>query len=247
MWIVRFAFRRPLSVAVMATLMLVLGVLSFGIMNVDIFPSIDLPVVMVVWNYPGLSSFDVERRIVFITERAFSTTVNGIEHIESRSIQGVGLMKVYFHPGETTAGGIAQMTSVTQGIVRSCRREFRRPTLSTTTRRTFRSRNSTFRARLLSAAGAVRLWAELHPPQAVYDRRAFVAVALRRTQPRHHGRISIPRRCMRTRCLPIDISNALNLTNVILPAGSVKIGDREYYVEPEQGSPDTSRNSTSCR
>ncbi len=83
MWIVRLALRRPLSVAVMALLMLVLGVLSFGLMNVDIFPSIDLPVVMVVWNYPGLSAFDVERRMVFISERAFSTTVNGIEHIES--------------------------------------------------------------------------------------------------------------------------------------------------------------------
>src|SRR5712692_9191887 len=79
MWIVRLALRRPLSVAVMALLMLVLGVLSFGLMNVDIFPSIDLPVVMVVWNYPGLSAFDVERRMVFISERAFSTTVSGIQ------------------------------------------------------------------------------------------------------------------------------------------------------------------------
>src|SRR5271154_2461891 len=99
MWIVRLALRRPLSVAVMAMLMLVLGVLSFGLMNVDIFPSIDLPVVLVVWNYPGLSSFDVERRIVFISERAYSTTVNGIEHIESESINGIGLLRVYFQPG----------------------------------------------------------------------------------------------------------------------------------------------------
>ena len=72
---------RPLSVAVMALLMLVLGVLSFGLMNVDIFPAINLPVVMVVWNYPGLSAFNVERRMVFISERAYSTTVNGIEHM----------------------------------------------------------------------------------------------------------------------------------------------------------------------
>src|ERR1039457_7217517 len=108
MWIVRLALRRPLSVAVMAALMLVLGALSFGMMNIDIFPAIDLPVVMVIWNYPGLPALDMERRVVFITERAFSTTVNGIEHIESRSIQGVGLMKVYFHAGETPAGGIVQ-------------------------------------------------------------------------------------------------------------------------------------------
>ena len=99
MWIVRLALRRPLSVAVMALLMLVLGALSFELMNVDIFPAINLPVVLVVWNYPGLSAFDVERRMVFISERAYSTTVNGIEHIESESINGLGILKVYFQPG----------------------------------------------------------------------------------------------------------------------------------------------------
>jgi multidrug efflux pump subunit AcrB len=70
MWLVRLALRRPLSVAVMALLMLVLGVLSFSLMNIDIFPAINLPVVMVVWNYPGLSAVDIEQRMVFITERA---------------------------------------------------------------------------------------------------------------------------------------------------------------------------------
>src|ERR1700722_14869858 len=95
MWIVRFALRRPLSVAVMAGLMLVLGALSFSLMNIDIFPAIDLPVVMVIWNYPGLPAIDMERRVVFITERAFSTSVNGLDHIESASIQGVGLMECH--------------------------------------------------------------------------------------------------------------------------------------------------------
>src|SRR5215813_7185993 len=117
MWIVRFALRRPLSVAVMALLMLVLGVLSFSLMNVDIFPSIDLPVVLVVWNYPGLSAFDVERRMVFISERAFSTTVNGIEHIESRSINGLGILKVYFQPGVDVGSAIAQINAVSETIL----------------------------------------------------------------------------------------------------------------------------------
>src|ERR1700683_4879534 len=99
MWIVRLALRRPISVAVMALLMLVLGTLSFFLMNIDIFPAINVPVVMVVWNYPGMASLDMERRMVFISERAYSTTVNGIEHIESESMLGVGLLKVYFQPG----------------------------------------------------------------------------------------------------------------------------------------------------
>jgi len=99
MWLVRLALRRPLSVAVMALLMLVLGTLSFELMNVDIFPAIDIPVVMVVWNYPGLSAIDMERRLVIISERAYSTTVDGIEHIESESLTGIGLLKIYFQPG----------------------------------------------------------------------------------------------------------------------------------------------------
>src|SRR6266853_1092502 len=127
MWIVRLALRRPLSVAVMALLMLVLGVLSFGLMNVDIFPSIDLPVVMVVWNYPGLSAFDVERRMVFISERAFSTTVNGIEHIESESINGIGMLKVYFHPGTDVGGAIAQMNAVSESILSNLPRGIQPP------------------------------------------------------------------------------------------------------------------------
>jgi hypothetical protein len=65
-------------------------------MKIDIFPAINLPVVMMAYNYPGLSAIDMERRIVLITERACSTTVNGIEHIESESIEGLGLEKIYF-------------------------------------------------------------------------------------------------------------------------------------------------------
>lgn len=104
MWLVRLALRRPISVAVMALLMLVLGTLSFFLMNIDIFPAINVPVVMVVWNYPGMASLDMERRMVFISERAYSTTVNGIEHIESESMPGVGLLKVYFHLADVDLG-----------------------------------------------------------------------------------------------------------------------------------------------
>src|ERR1700683_720960 len=117
MWLVRPVLRRPLSVDVMALLMLVLGALSFALMNIDIFPVINIPVVMVVWNYPGLSAIDMERRVVTISERAFSTTVNGIDHIESESLTGLGLMKVYFQPDAPISDGIAQISSVTETIL----------------------------------------------------------------------------------------------------------------------------------
>jgi hypothetical protein len=111
MWIVRLALRRPLSVAVMALLMLVLGVLSFAMMNVDIFPAINLPVVILIYNYPGLSAVDMARRIVLITERAYSLSVNDIQHIESESIEGLELERVYFQPGTDIGSAIAQLTA----------------------------------------------------------------------------------------------------------------------------------------
>jgi multidrug efflux pump subunit AcrB len=116
MWIVEWALRRALSIAVMALLMLVLGILSFAMMNIDIFPAINLPVVKVIYNHPGLSAIDMERRIVLLTERADSTTVNGIEHIESESIEGLGLEKIYFYPGSDMGSAIAQLTA-TSGTV----------------------------------------------------------------------------------------------------------------------------------
>ena len=117
MWLVRLALRRPLSVSVMALLMLVLGTLSFAYMNIDIFPAINLPVVMMVWNYPGLSPFDMERRMVTISERALSTTVNAIEHLESESIQGIGIVKIYFQPGADLGASMAQVSAVSETIL----------------------------------------------------------------------------------------------------------------------------------
>jgi multidrug efflux pump subunit AcrB len=117
MTLVRLALRRPISVAVMALLMLVLGTLSYFLMNIDIFPAINVPVVMVAWNYPGLSAIDMERRIVIISERAYSTTVNGIEHIESESILSDGLLKVYFQPDADIASAIAQINAVSETLL----------------------------------------------------------------------------------------------------------------------------------
>ena len=118
MWIVELALRRPYTVAVMSILILVMGILSLTRTVVDIFPTIDIPVVAVVWAYPGLPAEDMERRVVLISERAFSTTVNGIERIESNSIPGIGLMHVYFQPGTDIGAAIAQMSSVSSTLLR---------------------------------------------------------------------------------------------------------------------------------
>src|SRR5206468_6062280 len=118
MWIVELALRRPYTVAVMSILILVMGVLSITRSVVDIFPAIDIPVVAIVWSYPGLPAEDMERRVVLITERALSTTVSGISRIESQSIPGIGLLRVYFEQGSDIGGAIAQIASVTNTITR---------------------------------------------------------------------------------------------------------------------------------
>ena len=112
MWIVRLALRRPYTIAVLCSLIAIFGVLSASRMKTDILPAIDIPVVIVVWNYPGLSAEDMERRVVFISDRAYSTTVAGIQRIDSQSMNGIGVLKVYFEPGSDIGGAIAQIVSV---------------------------------------------------------------------------------------------------------------------------------------
>src|ERR1035441_1004782 len=93
MWIVRLALRRPYTFVVFALLILILGIYSILTMPTDIFSNIDIPVVTVVWNYTGLSAQEMSTRIIFNSERGMTTTVNDIEHIESQSLNGIGIIK----------------------------------------------------------------------------------------------------------------------------------------------------------
>ena len=118
MWIVRLALRRPYSFTVMAILILLVGVITITRMSTDIFPSINIPVVSVIWSYPGVAPEEMEKRFVTVCERAMTTTVNDIEHIESQSYNGVAVIKVYFHEGAKVEAGVAQITAITQTLLR---------------------------------------------------------------------------------------------------------------------------------
>jgi len=118
MWIVRLALRRPYTFVVMALVIILLGVITIGRMPTDIFPEINIPVVSVIWTFAGMSPEDMEKRIVTISERAMTTTVNDIEHMESQSMQGVSVIKVFFHPGAKIEAAVAQITSIMQTILR---------------------------------------------------------------------------------------------------------------------------------
>ncbi|HEY7375618.1 MAG TPA: efflux RND transporter permease subunit, partial [Polyangia bacterium] len=229
MWIVRLALRRPYTVAVMCVLILVMGILSLTRMVVDIFPAIDIPVVAVIWNYPGLSAQDMERRVVLISERGFSTTVNGIERIESQSIPGIGMLKIYFQPGAEISSAIAQISSLTASILRIAPPGMTPPTIIQ-----FNASNVPVSQLTLSS--------ETLPEQQIFDYGLnFIRVKLFTIPglgtPAPFGgksrQINVdidPRQLAAKGLSPYDVVNALNSENVILPAGTARIGGREYNV-----------------
>ena len=118
MWIVRLALRRPYTFVVASLLLLLLTPFVLLRTPTDIFPAINIPVVSIVWGYTGLSARDIEQRMVFTHERALTTTVNNIEHIESTSYDGIGVIKVFFHEGVSPEAAVAQITAVSQTILR---------------------------------------------------------------------------------------------------------------------------------
>jgi multidrug efflux pump subunit AcrB len=229
MWIVRLALRRPYTIAVMSVLILVMGVLSVSRMIVDIFPAIDIPVVVVVWSYPGLPPEDMERRVVLITERAFSTTVNGIERIESESIPSVGLLKVYFQPGTDIGGAIAQVSAVCSTLLRILPPGMQPPSVIQ-----FNASNVPV-AQLTLASPTL-------PEEKIFDYglqfirvRLFTIPGL--SSPAPFGgkfrQVNVdvdPPRLAAKGLSPNDVVNALQSSNVILPAGTARIGSREYNV-----------------
>src|ERR1041385_7715088 len=118
MWIVALALRRPYTFVVMALVILILTPITILRTPTDIFPDIDIPVVSVVWFYGGMSPEDMANRIVSNSERGITTTVNDIEHMESQSVFGLGIIKVFFRPGTNVQGAIAQITAICQTSVR---------------------------------------------------------------------------------------------------------------------------------
>src|SRR5437899_1301998 len=118
MWIVRLALRRPYTFTVVAILVVLLGIVTIARMSTDIFPNINIPVVSVIWSYSGVAPEEMEKRFVTVCERAMTTTVNDIEHIESQSYNGVSVIKVFFHEGAKVEAGVAQITSICQTLLR---------------------------------------------------------------------------------------------------------------------------------
>src|SRR5215831_14893755 len=119
MWIVRLALRRPYTFVVMSMLIAILGVLAVVRMPTDIFPNIDIPVASVIWSYSGISPEEMADVVTIRSERGFTTSVNDIEHQESQSLPGLGIIKLFFHPDAKVEAAVAQLAAGSQSVLRS--------------------------------------------------------------------------------------------------------------------------------
>jgi len=237
MWIVRLALRRPYTIAVAVIFLFLVGFLSLSSMLVDIFPAIDIPVVNVLWNYPGLSATDVERRVVFLSERSFSTSVNGISKIESTAIPGVGLLKIYFEPGTDIGSAIAQISAAASTAVRSMPPGMTPPLILQ------------FNATNVPVA-QLTLFSDTLPEETLFDYALnFLRVKLYTlpglSLPAPYGgkqrgiNVDINPQALQAKGMsPSNVVEALQQSNIILPAGTARIGGYEYSISMNS-SPDT--------
>src|SRR6202163_2606158 len=230
MWIVKLALRRTYTFVVAALLIAVLGAVSIYRMSTDIFPNIDIPVVSVVWSYTGMPADEVETRIVTVNERILTASVNGIEHIESQSLNGVGVIRIYFQPGASVAEAEAQVTASCQTLLKLMPPGITPP---------FIVRYSATSVPIVQIAVSSDTLTE----QQIFDYCAnFIIQQLGTVQ---GARVPQPwggkqRQVMVDLDLdelygrglsPSDVSAALGNQNLIIPAGTAKMGSTEYSVK----------------
>lgn len=229
MWIVRLALRRQYTFVVMSILIAVLGVGAMFTMPTDIFPTIDIPVVTVIWTYNGVSPDEMEKRIVTICERALTTTVNDIEHMESQSYNGVATIRIFFQPKVKVELAIAQITSIVQTILRVLPPGIFPPGI-------VKYNASSVPVLQLSVNSKTMSEQELYDYGQNFIRTQLATVQGASIPLPYGGKarqimVDVDPALMYAKHLSAtDISTAFNLQNLILPAGSAKVGDREYLV-----------------
>jgi CzcA family heavy metal efflux pump len=239
MWIVALALRRPYTFVVMALVIIILTPITILRTPTDIFPDINIPVVSVVWFYTGMSPVDMADRIVYNSERSITTTVNNIEHMESQSVYGLGIIKVFFTPGTNVQGAIAQITAIGQTVLRGLPPGTTPPLIITYSAST-------------TPIIQLGLSSKTLPEQQLFDLgqnflRNFLATVPGAATPYPYGgkirQIQVDLDLPKLQAFglsPNDIVNAVNAQNIILPTGTIKMGPIEYTVAMN-GSPGTIR------
>src|SRR3984957_8738638 len=229
MWIVELALRRPYTFVVMALLIAMMGGLAAFVMPTDIFPYIDIPVVSVVWSYTGVSPDEMEKRIVTVTERAMTTTVNDIEHIESQSYNGVAVIKVYFHPDVKVEMAISQITAIVQTILRVLPPGIFPPNILKYDASSVPILQLGLSSQSLSERDLYDLGQNFIRTQLATVQGASIPLPYGGKTPQVMVDIE-PAAMFAKQLSASDISSALTLQNLILPAGTAKVGKREYLV-----------------
>jgi multidrug efflux pump subunit AcrB len=230
MWVVKIALSRPYTFIVLALLILLASPIVILRTPTDIFPNINIPVISVVWNFTGLSPDQMEGRIISPYERVLTTTVNDIEHLESYSLNGVAVNKIFLQPYANVTTGIAQTTAVSQTILKQLPAGANPPLIITynassvpilqlaLSSKTMQEQDlndiglNFLRPQLVTVPGAAI-------PYPYGGKQRQVMIDLNQSQLQSKG-IS-----------PIDVVNAVSLQNLILPSGTVKIGQFEYDVD----------------
>ena len=230
MWIVRLALRRPYTFVVMAMLIAILGTSAIITMPVDIFPYIDIPVVSIVWNYAGLSPEEMEKRMVTIFERSLTTTVNDIEHIESQCYNGVSVTRVYFQPAAKVELALAQITAISQTLLRIF-------PPGTTPPSVIKYDASSVPILQLGLESQTMSEQELFDMGQNFIRTQLATIQGAAVPLPYGGKFRsvmvdiIPEQLFAKQLSPVDVSTALGNQNLILPAGTAKIGDKDYQVK----------------
>ncbi len=230
MWIVRVALNRPYTFVVLALLILLVSPLVILRTPTDIFPNIAIPVVSVVWNYDGFPPEDMADRIVTITERSMTTTVNDIEHIESQSYYGIAVIKLFFRPSVTIATALAQVTAV-------CQTQLRQLPPGTTPPLVL-SYSASAVPVLQIGLSSDRLAEQQLNDLGMNVIRTQLATVQGAAVPFPYGgkvrlvSVDIDSPALQAKGLsPLDVVNAVSAENLILPSGTVKLGPLEYQVE----------------
>jgi multidrug efflux pump subunit AcrB len=238
MWIVRLALQRPYTFVVLAILILILGALAIVRTPTDIFPNINIPVVSIIWSYNGLVPEDMADRIVSITERALTTTVDNIEHIESQSLYGIAVVKVFLQPNASIQQGIAQITAVSQT-------QLRQLPVGTTPPLILAYSASSVPVLQLALSGQNMSEQELNDYGLNFIRTQIITVPGASVPYPYGGKqrqvqVDLNTTALQSKGLsPLDVVNAISLQNLVLPTGTAKIGPKEYDVSIPNAAPQT--------
>lgn len=236
MWIVKLALRRPYTFVVLAIAIVIAGIASFFQSSKDIFPEINIPVVSVIWTYNGLSAEEFEKQITVYSEFSLSANVNDLERIESQTLDGVGIVKLYFHQGANVELGLAQATAVSQAILRRMPPGVQPPII-------LRYAADSVPIIQMSLSSDTLSESELYT-YGIFRIRQQLATINGLTLPAPFGgkvrQIMVdldPARLQAKGLSARDVNNAINEQNLTLPSGTARIGDIQYKVKMNN-SPD---------